>query len=648
MGQSKSIENLFSVINEYNKSQNKTKKLNEIKGKAKKVFTEHKTLNLAYDSISSFAVSPLQAAIDSLDVFKLLIDEGANPFFNPKPDLGSPIDILASKYFSSYCNVEEKATFEWLMTAEDSPLLTWNKLAEHSRLVQAFIIADLIPDQLQMNVLPIHRAIQAGRIDLVQEVIKAAGSTQAAGDINRMSILSSAIHAVFLGQENAMEIFQYLLQQGASTQKSNEGKLPLIMQALTAQVFFLSNEQDKLASILVELLLNYGATLEVINPKNGKNPLMTAMSMGYYSLFISFLEKADAATLNHRAISKPYYLLFQLFDVYENRLVGLDILELLLELKNKGLEFDKTIDYSAPSDPFGHRSYEKRRETFASNMSLLHFYVDNLTHDRDDFFPLLDKRLQVIQALIANGVDFNVKASFTSTKEDGMNGAYETKKIKISRELTAAEYLRQIADEIIGHDSDAYLIKAYRDENEFLQHIEYRSRGGQIKLHKQFHQFRNLERVLSGEKPLVYSGLPDVKKIEQLALKHHDSQEVHAPDIDPNIAKTGLLHARSIEDHDKWDMLKKSIVDYVKNAESLPDFLERVEEFKTPLQLHFDVNTDVNGEVVSYGSLSYRFLHYFDSYKFPGSWESLRAFGKKIYGIDINTQYAQPAEPTFK
>ncbi|MFJ1268561.1 hypothetical protein ACD661_08355 [Legionella lytica] len=389
----------------------------------------------------------------------------------------------------------------------------------------------------------------------------------------------------------------------------------------------------------MELLLQHGAILEVTNPHNGKTPLMTAMSMGYFSLFTFFLAKADASTLNHRTISKPYYLLFQLFDVYENRLVELDIFALLAELKNKGLEFDKTIDYSAPSDPFGHRSYEKQREIFASNMSLLHFYVDNLTHNRDDFFPLLDKHLNVIQALIAQGVDFTVKATFISTKEEGMNEAYEAKKVKIIRELTAAEYLRHIAEEIIGYDSDAYLIKAYQDENEFLQHIEPRSRTGQIKLHQRFHQFRNLERVLSGKKPLVYSGLPDVRKIEQLALKHHDSPEGHAPDMDPQSVNTGLLHARDRADHDKWDKLKKLIVDYVKNAESLPDFLERVEEFKTPLQLHFEVNKDAQGEVVSYGSWLYRCVHYFDPYKYPNSWEALRAFGKKTYGIDINTQY---------
>ncbi|MDR3502408.1 MAG: hypothetical protein P4L79_07480 [Legionella sp.] len=645
MGQSKSIESLFTAITEYNGSKNKAKKLKEIESKAKKVIKEHKTLDLAYESLSSFAVNPLQAAIGSLDVFKLLIGLGANPFFNPKPELGSPIDILANKYFSAYCKNEEKAVFEWLITAKESPVFTWAKLSTNSHLSAAFESAGLIPKEPLIDELPIHAAIQAGRIDLVKEVINVAGSMQAAGDINRMSILSSAIRAVFLGQKNALELFLYLLEQGASTQLSNGSKLSPIIQVLTARVFFHSNAQEKLVSDLVKWLLERGATLEVSNPHNGNNPLMTAMSMGYPSLFDFFLEKANAATLNHRATSKPNYLLFQLFDEYENRLVGLDILKLLPALKNKGLEFDKIIDYSSPADPFGNSSYEERREAFASNMSLLHFYVDNLTHNRDDFFALLDKRLELIQALIANGVAPDVKATFTYIKEERVEGAYETKKVKISRELTAAEYLRQIADKVIDHDSDAYLIKTYPNENEFLQHIGHKSREEQIRLHKQFHQFRNLERVLSGERPLVYSGLPDVRKIEQLALTRQDSQEELVPGIDPNTVKAGLLNARDLKDHGDWAELKKSIVDYVKDAGSLQDFLERVEQFKKPLQLHFDINTDANGEVVSYGSMTYRFFHYFDPYKFPGSWESLRTYGKNTYGVDINTQYDQPIAP---
>lgn len=56
-------------------------------------------------------------------------------------------------------------------------------LPNNPRLLQAFIIADLSPDELRMDELPIHRAIQVGRSDLVNEVIKAAGSVQAVGSI---------------------------------------------------------------------------------------------------------------------------------------------------------------------------------------------------------------------------------------------------------------------------------------------------------------------------------------------------------------------------------------------------------------------------------------------------------------------------------
>ncbi|WP_058534325.1 ankyrin repeat domain-containing protein [Legionella saoudiensis] len=642
MGESKSIDNLFNAINEYNESKNKAKKLKDIESKANKVIKKHNTLNLIYESLSFFAVNPLQAAIGSLEVFKLLIRLGANPFFDFTPEQGPPIDILANKYFASHSNIEERATFEWLMTAQDSPIFTWNKLAENSQFFQEFVTSNLIPKELQVNELPIHVAIQAGRIDLVKEVLKAAGSMQAAGDVNRMSILSSAIQAVFLGQENAMEILLYLLSEGASTHKSNGLKLLPIMQVLTSRVFLLSNGQEKLASTLVNLLLEHGATLEVTNPHNSHNPLMTAMSMGYNSLFNFFLDKADATTLNHRASSKPYYLLFQLFDEYENRLAGLEVLKLLPELKNKGLKFDKTIDYISPADPFNARASEEQIEVYASNMSVLHFYVDNLSHKRNEFFPSLDKHFKLIQALIVNGVNPNTKATFTFTKEERVEGDYERKKVKETLELTAAEYLRKIADKVIGYDTDAYLIKAYPEENEFLKQINYKSRDAQIELHKKFHQFRNLERVLSGEKPLVYSGLPDIRKIEQLALKQQASVEEHLPDMEPDRIEGSLLNARNLKSHEAWRELKKSLVDYVKSAESLQDFLERVDQFKKPLQLHFEVTTNAKGEVISSGSWVYRLFHYFDPYKFPSSWESVRAFGQKTYGIDINIQYKQP------
>ncbi|MCW8444475.1 Fic family protein [Fluoribacter gormanii] len=99
-----------------------------------------------------------------------------------------------------------------------------------------------------------------------------------------------------------------------------------------------------------------------------------------------------------------------------------------------------------------------------------------------------------------------------------------------------------------------------------------------------------------------------------------------------------LLGARETKNQKEWQVLKKSLVNYVKESESLSDFLARVEQLKKPLQLHFNVTTNPQGEVI-YGSAMYRFFHYFDPYKFPNSWETLRKFGQDTYGIDINEQY---------
>ena len=99
-----------------------------------------------------------------------------------------------------------------------------------------------------------------------------------------------------------------------------------------------------------------------------------------------------------------------------------------------------------------------------------------------------------------------------------------------------------------------------------------------------------------------------------------------------------LLKARAQHNRDQWRSLKNTLVDYVKDAESLTDFLERLEQFKKPLQLHFDTAVNPKGEVTN-GSILYRFFHYFEPHKFPNSWETLKAFAKDNYGVDINLQY---------
>lgn len=70
------------------------------------------------------------------------------------------------------------------------------------------------------------------------------------------------------------------------------------------------------------------------------------------------------------------------------------------------------------------------------------------------------------------------------------------------------------------------------------------------------------------------------------------------------------------------------MLEYVKQVESLQEFLFRIDQFKKPLQLHYNISTNSEGKVVSQGSLLYRFFHMFDSHKFPQSWGTLRQFGK--------------------
>lgn len=650
MGKSNHIKQLFEAINP---TKNKKEILKDIETLANKVLKEHHTLDLFY-KYSYFAHTPLEAAINtsSVSAFQLLIRLGADPFFRPKPDMPSAIEILAKEYFSLFYAKEKIPLFEWVMKDKESPVFTWAKLNSNQKLFNEFKIAGLIPKKQYINELPIHVAIEAGRMDLVRDVISAAGSIRRAGDISHMSILQPAILGVLEDRKNALEILKYLLKQGASTQTPDRFGLPAIMQAISAGVLYISNVKGEAVFDLVKLLLEHDAPLDITNPNNGHIPLMSAMMMGYKNLFYFLLGKADVKALNHQAIHKPNYLIFQLFDRHSNELGQLDILKLLSELKEKGLEFNKTIDYNSPADPFGDNSFSDGREVTARNMSLLHFYIDNMTHIMDDPFRKMDKDIEIIQTLIANGANPHAKATFTLTKND------RTQKVQTSIELKASEYVRKVADKIIdryGFSTNAFLIKTYQDENEFLKNISYKTKEEQTSLHKKCHQFRNLERVLSGEKALPYSGLPDIGKTAKFALtKQKPSVEpnsvakpksvIETNDFEPNRFETELLNARVQQKQGNWQALKKSIVDYVKESESLQDFLARVEELKKPLQLHFNITTNSKGEVIGYGSKMYRFFHYFDSNKFPNSWETLRKFGQDTYGIDINTQYDQKQE----
>ncbi|MCE0722540.1 ankyrin repeat domain-containing protein [Legionella resiliens] len=647
---SKSIKQLFKAINPDIRHRKKIEKqLKDIENKARAVLKEHHTLDLFYEH-SYFVHTPLEAAIHtaSLKGFQLLIKLGADLFFKPKPDMPSALEILANNYFSPFSTHEKNQLFEWVLKDKESPVFTWAKLKEHANLFEAFKKAGLIPEKQYINVLPIHVAIEAGRMDLVQNVISAAGSIQKAGDLSHMSILNPAILAVLKGKEHALAMLTYLLEQGASTQTSDAFNLPAIIQAISAGVLYITHVREESVFRVVKLLLDHGATLDVTNPNNGCTPLMSALKMGYKNLFDFFLGKADPKTLNHQATMSPYYLIFQLFDKYDNKLRGLDFLKLLPELKEKGTEFDKTIARTITyADPFGDDSYSDGREVSVTGLSLLHFYLENMTHLMDDPFQTMDHHIAIIQALIANGTNPNAKATYTLTKNEPDGSSYRTQKVQTNIQLTAAEYARKIADKIIGryhYSQDAFLIKTYQDENEFLKHIQYKTKEEQTQLHKKFHQFRNLERVLAGEKALPYSGLPNVEKISQWTLQKQKSiaatKSTASPDeFDSQTFESELINARVQHNQGNWQALKKSLVDYVKESTSVQNFIERIEEFKKPLQLHFNLTTNSKGEVISYGSTMYRFFHFFDPYKFPNSWETLRKFGQDTYGVDINAQY---------
>lgn len=58
-----------------------------------------------------------------------------------------------------------------------------------------------------------------------------------------------------------------------------------------------------------------------------------------------------------------------------------------------------------------------------------------------------------------------------------------------------------------------------------------------------------------------------------------------------------------LRNQNEWNILKNSMIDFIKESDSLPDFLARGEQFKKPLHLHFNITTNIKGEVVRYGSI---------------------------------------------
>lgn len=616
-----------------------TTRLKKIGELAEKVIKKHKTLDVFDDSAPN-SQTPLEAAarLGSFDAFKLLIKLGANPFFSSTPDKGSAIDYLAYIYFLPYGMDDKRTLFKWFIEDIDSPVFNWAKLKQNKPLFYEFQKANLLPEKKFTNELPLHVAVEHGRIDLIQRIVAAAGDMQKAGDIHRMGILNSAIIGFLQEKENAPELLNYLLAKGASIRNTDVHDLPVIMQVISAQILYVSGTRVKEEKVieLVQLLLAHGASLDVTNPNNGHTPLMAALAAGYKGLFDFFLDKADAKTINHHTRSMPYNLLFQLFDNSRAKLSHQSIIELLPKLKQKGMDFSKTEDYSDPTSPFN-ASLGSGNSVSAKQMSVLHHYVHQMKWSVDSPLYTIDNHLEMIQALIANGANPQTKALFILTTNVIDSKTHDTKKVETTMELTASQYLRKSAKEILKNDHHSVVsgIDFYQDEKEFLSSISYETEESQKKQHYKFHQFRNLERVLAGEKPLPYAGLPNLGKMSK---KLPPKQAAAVDELDPTRLEERLIQARRLQRHDDWQSIKTTVIEHVKQCDSLQEFLTKVEQYKKPLQLHYDITMKQDGKVI-YGSMMYRLFHVFNKHQFPHSWETLRSFGQDHFGVDINMQY---------
>lgn len=680
MGKNSSINALIEAIDQFAFYSRKSRvtKLGEISKKASKVIKEFGSLNVFYEH--SYYNSPLEAAIrnDSLELFILLVSLGADPLFKPSADLPSAAEILGRIYYDVSRFDYTRFKYEWIMLDKDSPLLTWGRLKANAPLFNKFKEANLISDKGFIDKLPLHVAVEAGRFDLVQEVIQAAGSIQKSGDVWGASILKSAILAVLKGKKNSLVILNYLVKNGADFLAGDIHNLPAIIQVIYASTLYLnkSNVREEKIISVVKLLLENGASLDVVNPNNGFNPLMSALLAGHTDLFTYLLESADTNTINYQAKSIPGTMAFQLFDRDECKIPQSEILKFLPTLKIKGLMFDQTKEKRYFTSPFESATDGSNTKLSAANMSILHYYVDGLAHNRGDPFESMDRHIGTIQTLLTYGVNPTIKATLTQTNEQGDSNGRENRKVHATLELTAAEYVRQIVlaeyvrqnsfpfDEITPFGYFIYTnfhqLLHSKDESSLLNRISHLDKSVQVNYHKKFHQFRNLELVLSGQKPIPYAGMPDADKLARVALKKQLPVVTHQPldNSKPEVAidtskqtqarketfkpekiEANLFIARGQHNQSEWQAIKKPLIEFVKQAESMQEFLTRIKQFETPLQLHYNITTNPEGKVISQGSFLYRFFHMFDSHKFPQSWETLRQFGKDTYGVDINTEY---------
>jgi ankyrin repeat protein len=666
-----SVKKLIENINKltpFLDEKKKVRQLKKIQGLVQKVLKKHKTLDLIVQNDYK-RVTPLHAAIASrsLAAFKMLVALGASPFFKPDNESESVVETLANNWFNPFGGDPTEQIFKWLQSDKKSPVYTWSKLEKNKVLFEKFKKAALIPEKKHLNYLPIHAAIKAGRMDLVDDIIKQAGSLQAAGDLPRMSVLDDAISAACKGNQNALKILRNLLQKGADIKQTGSHNRPVIMLAVQAGLLSDKVNEDDIFNV-VKLLKEHGASLGAVNPNNGLTPLMVAMERGYSKLFDYLLEQSSVKAINKTAFDKKS-LAFKLFDRNANRL---ETVKTMKKLKDKGLRFDQTIGMNNPTHRFDDSVISEKKVT-ASNMSLLHFYVsEQLAGYHFGINPLdeLDKHIEMIQTLTASGTNPNVRAIFT-IKEKKRDNSNKPQQVTSTIELSAAEYARWLIQKIISGRSHDYNIGAYvnkikkhKDESEFLKSLpSYMKKKEKIKIHKMFHQFRNLERVLSGQKVLPYVGFPKIKKFAkpvELQQKSTGSELlIKKQKSSPNLVSSGerkvsnetkqslakqyldkLTAARwKLEKHD-WKTIKAKVIDHVKSAMSLEEFLERVTEFKESLQLHYNESVSSNDDVKR-GSMMYRLFHVFDANKLPGSWEAVRKFGNARFGVDINENNLQ-------
>lgn len=348
---------------------------------------------------------------------------------------------------------------------------------------------------------------------------------------------------------------------------------------------------------------------------------MTALANRDTKIIPLLLEQSTAENLNYQAIGFPHYSIFQFIKELSDNAT----LNFLPLLQKKKVDFNKTISCSMLHADFLRPSGASVTDyqLSASNMSLLHFYIENMTQ-----YPGSKINLQLIEQLVLLGVDPQVKAVFTLTKKLPQ-GPQIIKRV----ELTASEYATEVLDSLLPRQCSTAIISAikkHKTDADFLRALPDEDEESLPRIQNLFHLFTNLQRVLCGEKALAYEGLPRVEHRPILP------QQISEPILDLAQITANLTAARAENNQVNWQAQQELLINYVKSAPCADSFLQRINEVKHLLQLHFHVSIDKTTNKVRYGSTMYRIFHSFDPYQLPSSWEVLRNLGQEKYDIDIN------------